>query len=97
MPEKSDPPITERPPEPPEPSKEPIPILAENINQKPSLDSNILAYIDHSLKSLIGTNLNNNNNLSQMIQPPPLLPTVMNLLANRQTIFYFFHSKDVSN
>lgn len=89
MPEKSNPPITERPPEPPEPSKEPIPILAENINQKPSLDSNILAYIDHSLKSLIGTNLNNNNNLSQMIQPPPLLPTVMNLLANRQTILFF--------
>lgn len=96
MPEKSNPPITERPPEPPEPSKEPIPILAENINQKPSLDSNILAYIDHSLKSLIGTNLNNNNSLNQMIQPP-LLPTVMNLLANRQTILFFSFKRCISN
>lgn len=70
----------------PVPPNESIPIPADNINQKTTLDSNLLAYIDHSLKSLIGTNFSNNNHLSHIIQPTPLFPTVITL--PRQFLYF---------
>lgn len=49
-----------------------------NTNHTSSLDSEILAYIDQSLKTLIGTNQNNTNNIpNHLIQPTPFLPMVI--------------------
>lgn len=69
----------------------PIPTVNpnQNHNHRLSLDSDIFAYIDQSLKSLIETNLNNNainnnNHPNHMIQTTPFMPMVM-----IQTMIYF--------
>lgn len=62
----------------PDSQDEPPLTQSANTNQTSSLDSEILAYIDQSLKTLIGTNQNNTNNIpNQLIQPTPFLPMVI--------------------
>lgn len=70
------------------PTEESPPIHTDNQkqNQSSALDTNILAYIDQSLKTLIGPNANNNNNnhFNHLIQTTPFLPTVVLL----QSLFF---------
>ncbi|XP_055299571.1 E3 ubiquitin-protein ligase lubel isoform X2 [Sitodiplosis mosellana] len=67
------------------PTEESLPTHTDNQNQNQSstLDNNILAYIDQSLKTLIGSNTNNNNNnhLNHLIPTTPFLPTGPHLNA----------------
>lgn len=62
-------------------------------DRRASLDSDILAYIDQSLKSLIGQNVNNNqmnNNNLPNIQTTPFLPMVNFLSTHFFTCFSKF-------
>lgn len=62
----------------PDSQDEPPVTQSANTNQTSSLDSEILAYIDQSLKTLIGTNQNNTNNIpNHLIQPTPFMPMVI--------------------
>lgn len=64
-------------PEPP--TKASIPVQSEHNKQTMPLDTSILAYIDHSLKNLIGPSLQHNNYLSQLIQSQSAMPMVFHL------------------
>lgn len=76
----------------PDSQDEPSVTQSANTNQTSSLDSEILAYIDQSLKTLIGTNQNNTNNIpNHLIQPTPFMPMV--IYSRSSFLLQFFRKK----